>query len=124
MSNKFYITVRRIYNTFLKPDNYKDKLYLSRSPDYSNLQEINLESHSITNYTTMICRHLHWSGSFKMFLCSQYYSLTIRQGELVISTEVIEYLHRNAWQDLFKGYVPPPNGFISSEPAPDLLKDL
>lgn len=123
MSNKFYVTIRRIYNTSPKPDNYKDKLYLSKSSDYSNLEEIDLEGNSITNYIVMMCRDIHWS-KFQMFVHSQPFALIIKQGELVVSPELVDYLHRHAWQDLFKGCVPPPNGFISSEPAPDLLKDL
>jgi hypothetical protein len=122
MSNKFYITIQRIYNASPPPNNYK--LYLSKFPDFSNLREINLEVYSITNYIAKICRDIHWAGSFKMLLSSQPSALIIKQGDLTFSPELVQYLHRNVWQDLFKGYVPPPSQFSPSEPIPDLLKDL
>lgn len=116
MSNKFYITIKEFLTTH-------NKLYISKSSDYSNLQEINLEGKSATNYIAHLGKNMYWANYVSISIFT-YMSLKVTRGNLVLSPELIAYLHKNAWFDTFGGIVPPPYQFTSSEPIPDLLKDL
>lgn len=116
MSHKFYITVKECTFT-------SNKLYISKSSDYSDLQEIDLEGRSATHYIAYLGRNIYLANSASIGIF-MYTRLKVTRSNLVLSPELIAYLHKNAWFDTFGGIVPPPYQFTSSEPIPDLLKDL